>query len=421
MFNDCRTAIFQASLTDAYAQLNLLDPNGFIETPTTLAETAEGLAITTMNNVFPMNYALLDLNNIDFDDNSEDPIGLDAFNSFEIISCPQSAFSFGWESSDDFDVKFDNLTDEFFPSESVYHYWQFGDGTGSFLNDPHHVYTEPGSYTVKLTTFTEGCGCWDTQKLIITIPDPVVAVPKECACNVNVSSDGILSETGVVVFNVDAFDDTELSSYGLEYHWFFGDGLFEVTSDPVIEHYYPYAGSYTATVWVKMSNNCFTDVIEVAVEVPNDDPTLCCDKRQNLSSQSWQFPYNGKTYKLLTNDSYTGNDIGDDKIKGCQKLYKKHGELWFGTKGTHKIHVNAVIYYKDLQTGQKCAIADNVGDFDGTESENPKVAFDFPCWQDPFGVLEENTIHILHRVWVAWPNQDSYFEKEIILGEQNCD
>ena len=29
--------------------------------------------------------------------------------------------------------------------------WKFGDGTGSTLIDPHHLYPEPGTYRVKLT------------------------------------------------------------------------------------------------------------------------------------------------------------------------------------------------------------------------------------------------------------------------------
>ena len=39
--------------------------------------------------------------------------------------------------------------------------WLFGDGSGSALQNPSHIYTTPGSYTVKLIV-TNASGCKDT-------------------------------------------------------------------------------------------------------------------------------------------------------------------------------------------------------------------------------------------------------------------
>jgi len=51
----------------------------------------------------------------------------------------------------DIPVKFDNLS-----FNSAIYKWDFGDGTFDSLTvSPEHTYTDPGSYTVKLTAYTE--------------------------------------------------------------------------------------------------------------------------------------------------------------------------------------------------------------------------------------------------------------------------
>ena len=37
--------------------------------------------------------------------------------------------------------------------------WEFGDGTTSSAANPYHVYTNPGVYTVSLTTWMPNGGC----------------------------------------------------------------------------------------------------------------------------------------------------------------------------------------------------------------------------------------------------------------------
>jgi gliding motility-associated-like protein len=53
--------------------------------------------------------------------------------------------------------------------------WNFGDGNTSSLQNPIHIYTDPGTYSVSLQiTFSSACGGSITQNALITVyPQPV--------------------------------------------------------------------------------------------------------------------------------------------------------------------------------------------------------------------------------------------------------
>lgn len=56
------------------------------------------------------------------------------------------------------------------------YYWQFGDGSFSYLQNPEHIYTATGTYTVTLKTTTPE-GCVSTNTVNVTIqPRPIVTL-----------------------------------------------------------------------------------------------------------------------------------------------------------------------------------------------------------------------------------------------------
>jgi len=70
-------------------------------------------------------------------------------------------------------VLFQNKSRSFAPLRD--HYWDFGDGTTSNANEPAHIYSAPGLYTVKLVeTGLDGCKS-DTLSKVIEIGDYPVA------------------------------------------------------------------------------------------------------------------------------------------------------------------------------------------------------------------------------------------------------
>ncbi|TSA27920.1 MAG: PKD domain-containing protein [Bacteroidetes bacterium] len=126
-------------------------------------------------------------------------------------------------------------------------YWEFGDGqTGTGAN-PTHLYTNPGSYSVKLTV-TTSFGCTkDTTKQVIVYPALSAAFSYNSpAC----AGDSVL------------FTDLSNSPHGFitQWVWNFGDGTPPVTitypASPNISHSYANGGSYTVTLTITNSDGC---------------------------------------------------------------------------------------------------------------------------------------------------------------------
>ncbi|MBL7924320.1 MAG: PKD domain-containing protein [Bacteroidia bacterium] len=119
--------------------------------------------------------------------------------------------------------------------------WDFGDGTTSTLSNPYHIYTEPGTYTVSLTTWMPNGGCEqyisDFQTFVIDGAEPgFTYTVSPCP--------------PYEVF----FTDTSLNAAG--WSWNFGDGGSDATQHP--SHVYPGPGSYNVTLSVTTPAGCTT-------------------------------------------------------------------------------------------------------------------------------------------------------------------
>lgn len=66
------------------------------------------------------------------------------------------------------------------PSDATFA-WDFGDGGGSGVSDPIHLYAEPGTYVVELMVSTNGCTAVSTGTVVVTepveIPESSLFVP----------------------------------------------------------------------------------------------------------------------------------------------------------------------------------------------------------------------------------------------------
>jgi PKD repeat protein len=112
--------------------------------------------------------------------------------------------------------------------------WKFGDGGKSTDQNPTHVYTEVGTYTVSLTS-KNSAGSNSTHKNdYITISS--VSAP--------VASFNADTRSGTVPFNV-RFTDTS-SNTPTSWLWSFGDGASSTEANPV--HEYSAAGTYTVSL-----------------------------------------------------------------------------------------------------------------------------------------------------------------------------
>ncbi|WP_305068219.1 PKD domain-containing protein [Longitalea luteola] len=112
--------------------------------------------------------------------------------------------------------------------------WEFGDGTTSKAQNPTHLFTDSGTFVVKLTAFNNRCGFPSTgQKIHIKPPIALFSSRPNC------------SNLTVNFINLSRTDP----SYGpISYSWNFGDG--NTSTDPNPTHTYAAYGIYPVTLTV---------------------------------------------------------------------------------------------------------------------------------------------------------------------------
>jgi len=121
--------------------------------------------------------------------------------------------------------------------------WDFGDGTQSTQQNPLHVYTASGNYTVTLkVTNDKGCFSVRTKTAYIQVASGASAnfsntQPMVCQPPFNVSFTNNSSGPGT-----------------LTYFWDFGDGNTSTQQSP--NHTYTSTGNYTVTMAVTSTNGC---------------------------------------------------------------------------------------------------------------------------------------------------------------------
>ncbi|MEW6469998.1 MAG: PKD domain-containing protein [Bacteroidota bacterium] len=128
--------------------------------------------------------------------------------------------------------------------------WNFGDASASTQQNPTHIYTSAGNYTVTLIV-SNSAGCLDTISQNITVhPLPSAAFGNTAQCFVD------------SVF----FTDLSTISSGTitTWSWNFGDASASTQQNP--SHFYAAPGSYTVTLIVGSSFGC-TDTTSMVITV----------------------------------------------------------------------------------------------------------------------------------------------------------
>ncbi len=177
--------------------------------------------------------------------------------------------------------------------------WEFGDNTSSSLQNPLHVFANPGdAYTVKLTITAAGsCGKIVRSRIIRPAGSdkPVAGFNFRFVCDSNYIR----------------FTNTSLDTVapGIGFSWDFGDGTFSNQSNPV--HTYTLDGNYMVKLKVNTGNPCKNDSISLPVSFTRFSITANPDQTINY----------GQTVQLNTNtaaDSYDwspGKWLNDSTIR----------------------------------------------------------------------------------------------------------
>jgi gliding motility-associated-like protein len=183
--------------------------------------------------------------------------------------------------------------------------WDFGDGTTtSQLENPDHLYTNPGSYNVSLTVVTAN-GCTDSiTKSLNIYPVPIATFNLVGAPDCSPAS----------VY----FSDNSLGTNS--WTWDFGDGNVSNMQNP--NHIFINAGNFSVTHIVSTSNGCSDTVNQQIIVYPQPDalftPSLTTviagnsvsfyNQSTGANSYLWNFG-DGNT-SMLQSPSYTYNTPG---------------------------------------------------------------------------------------------------------------
>ncbi len=175
-----------------------------------------------------------------------------------VLNYPIAAFSFG-QACENNEVIFNDNSQ--LPGATITNWqWNFGDGSPlSTLDDPAHIYTQSGNYSVNLIV-TASNGCTDTINHSITVLDsPVAAFTTTSACPGN---------------NMQCSDLTTITGSTITLHlWNFGDNTpFSPLPNP--QHIYSSSGAYNITLIVVAANGCKDTISQQIQTSPLPIPVL---------------------------------------------------------------------------------------------------------------------------------------------------
>ncbi|MDQ3052146.1 MAG: PKD domain-containing protein [Bacteroidota bacterium] len=119
--------------------------------------------------------------------------------------------------------------------------WNFGDGNQSVVENPVHIYNQPGTYDVSLTVI-DSAGCTDTLSL-----------PAIVHITGSVASFAVSGTTGCSPWQVQ-FQDSSISAFS--WSWNFGDGNISTQQNPL--HTYNTPGNYVVTLMTEDTTGCLS-------------------------------------------------------------------------------------------------------------------------------------------------------------------
>lgn len=207
-------------------------------------------------------------------------------------------------------------------------HWDFGDGDTSSLQNPVHLYSSAGTYSVSLTTSSGTCE--NTFMRLITIaPQPTANFSATSGC----------SNTMTPFTDLSTIASGNLTNW----EWNFGNGDTSSSQNPVYS--YPTGGNYLVTLTVISNGNCTSSystnlTINSSPIAAFEEINTCIGQQVNFSNQTiangsvvsgyrWDFGDGGTDTVFSPNYSYA-NVIGNytvqyivDASNGCNDTITK--------------------------------------------------------------------------------------------------
>ncbi|MEM6342586.1 MAG: PKD domain-containing protein [Bacteroidota bacterium] len=191
--------------------------------------------------------------------------------------------------------------------------WDFGDGNTSFVQNPQHVYANPGQYDVSLT-ITNVLGCQQTHLVLNAVS---VSVPPIAAFS-------LADSLGCAPFAIDLQDNSvAVSAPIVGWAWDFGNGDTALSQEP--DYVFNQPGTYNIQLTIQDGLGCVdsTTLSVVATDAPTADfvsaDTIGCAPHltsfQDLSSGdynivSWNWDFGDGNTSTQRNPVHTYQQDG---------------------------------------------------------------------------------------------------------------
>jgi gliding motility-associated-like protein len=178
--------------------------------------------------------------------------------------------------------------------------WDFGDGTTSTDQNPVHVYSAPGLYSVSLTVRNHTTGCEYTRIRDVRVLDEVADF---------IGLNSVACKNSPVTFLAVNSNPANISRYT----WNFGDG--QTGSNDTVSHSYAQSGQYNVTLIIQDILNCRDTIVRPQV-IEINGPTANFASGTPGSCLMTDVVFNDSSFTDGTNNivSWTW-DFGDGNIQ----------------------------------------------------------------------------------------------------------
>jgi PKD repeat protein len=188
--------------------------------------------------------------------------------------------------------------------------WDFGDGTTSTDQNPVHVYSTPGTYTVTLTATNLAGDSNLTLNNYVTVEWPIP-----------VANFTVNATSGTVPFNVQ-FTDKSTGNV-TSYNWDFGDGSTSTIKNPT--HTYSTKGTYTVTLKVEGPGGNSTETIYNYINVSWAVPVANFTVNATKGTVPFDVQFTDKSTGNVTSYYWNFGDGSNSKDKSTTHLYTVPG------------------------------------------------------------------------------------------------
>jgi gliding motility-associated-like protein len=175
-------------------------------------------------------------------------------------------------------------------SPLTYFYWQFGDGSSSYTQNPQHQYNDTGWFSVTLIVGSNGCYDTLVKPLLVHIKPPIARFTPSFNCG-----------------NPYQITFTDQSIAPLTWAWTFGDGNTSNAQSPV--HTYASPGTYTVSLTVT-NGNCQHTTAKT-ITIIDDSPDFSASQVQICRNTTVTFTSFGYSRANVTSMIW---DFGDGTI-----------------------------------------------------------------------------------------------------------